>query len=976
MEFEHKALTEVNLVPQFANIMGEPLLPPSHDVFEEFTQADFKEKYPVRHLLFSEFASLRSDFSKEALTTIKRLGKYLHMLNRADEYITRHENGELTLWPDQFRAFCQLRDGLEKGETDGRIKMPTSSGKTVLFTEFIEAIGTKTNWGDDFKTLIVVPDQKPVKQTKEKMEKFAPNLPVGVVYGNKKDLGEKEQGVTVITDESLKIQLEKETIDPLTYDLLVLDEADVYLTPPKQSDIAKFANATRVGLSATMEYGPQKKVADYLPHPYFEMGIKEGVENGDLSPFTVLHAFTTADISNVHIRAGEYKEEDLALVLDIETRNQAAVELYDKMFSGKAGIVYCLGVSHAEKLAELFNQKGIKAAYISGYMNETERDEIYRKYKSGGIDMLCNSDILIRSFDEPRAEVCLNLRPTLSKVVAEQRAGRVLRKDPNNPSKHAYIVDFIDQNNDARKNQVLFAEIAGSAHIEGKAFLNSTSSQRTTEPSPLPDIQIEGLRVVTNTEEVMTIAKESSRSIGEWTSFSRVMEELKLSTSWMKKRIKMYELDHPESLRIENGERKRVYLSQDLISFLKQEREKFKETPAGWVASESVAFEVQRSREWVTNKMEQLKKEHPDWFDYYPGRNGTLSHLMSDEARKHIISLAENQAAAPEDWVSIKRLAASSELSDKWLRRMVPSLMKTDQDNFRILRTPDGQDVPHISPKGIEVLQQMFKELKSIPEHWVPLREAAVVAGKSLSWAKKRLSEYNSAQYRLYYDEFNHPETYVSEDVALDLMRRVEAFPTIPEGWAQATLFQSKHKVSPKWIEDRLDESEVNREAHHKKFISEASTETWYISPEAQEHLLTLIAPDGWVSANDLSVSLGRTVTWVTTQAKKIAETNPDSVKKFKGTRKFVYYLTSEASSLIEKKSNDQPLPPEGWVRGKTVADLLNKNLKWSRNQIQRLKEEHPDWVKSFRANAHNGVGEYISPEGLQYLKSQTITAE
>ena len=459
MENESNQYNESRFVPQFANIMGESLLPPSASLEDRLSVDDFEAKYPIRAALFSEFSTLRTNFSKEALIQNNRLGKFLYVLNSLDKYVTEHEGGNVTLWTGQFEGYKGVKNGWEKGETDGRVKMPTSTGKTVLFSELIESIGTKTNNGEDINTLIVVPDKKPVTQTQAQMRKFAPEIPVGLVYGNRKDIGEKRKPVTVITDESLAINVSKGTIDPLDYDLLVLDEADVYLSPKKQAVIKQFANAIKIGFSATMEYNSKKKVENYLPYEYYIQDIINSASIGELRPFSILIAKSTTDIRNIRIIGGDYSEADLEKVLDIEPRNIAAVELYKKMFEGKSTVAFCLGVSHAAKLAQMYQDEGITAEHISGYMSDDERLEIYNRFKKGETKILCNADLLIRSFDEPLAKVCFNLRPTLSKVVADQRAGRVLRMYPNDPNKHAYVVDFIDESKDLQRKPVLFTRI-------------------------------------------------------------------------------------------------------------------------------------------------------------------------------------------------------------------------------------------------------------------------------------------------------------------------------------------------------------------------------------------------------------------------------------------------------------------------------------------------------------------------------------
>jgi superfamily II DNA or RNA helicase len=169
------------------------------------------------------------------------------------------------------------------------------------------------------------------------------------------------------------------------------------------------------------------------------------------------------DLSKVKIFGNEYDQRDLERAVNIESRNTAAVDLYQQLFFGQLGVSYCISVNHATTLAKAFNERGINAAVISGRQKKKEQREILKKFKKGDLLMLCNAIILTEGFDEPKANVCLNLSPTLSPVKAEQRAGRVLRLAPDNPDKYAYVVDFLDQSHDRKRQPITFAEIIQGA---------------------------------------------------------------------------------------------------------------------------------------------------------------------------------------------------------------------------------------------------------------------------------------------------------------------------------------------------------------------------------------------------------------------------------------------------------------------------------------------------------------------------------
>ena len=484
--------------------------PTSRDDLLEMSLSEIKEKFPRRYEMYLQ--TLRADRRSDEVDEDekKSMVTWLKALNSLDTYIENHKsNGEdRTLRDRQFSVFEELRDFLEQGGKDGYIKLPTGVGKTVLFIEFLEA----TN----LKALIVAPTRILVDQTGERIEQFAEGLDVGKIHQTAKTKGRQ---VTITTYASLIRQIKQGVLNPKDYECLVLDEAHKALGPETQKAVEQFEHAFRIGFTATPDYSQDKKLSQLLPKEISRMRIIDAVEEDLLSSFSVVIAHTETDLSSVQIESNnEFNQKQLEKAINVEGRNKAAVELYQKMFDGQKCVTYCISIDHAEKVANLFQEKGISARVISG-QNQNEHEEILEKYKTGEIKILCNANILIEGFDDPEASVCLNLRPTNSPVVAEQRSGRVLRLDPQNPEKHATIVDFFDKNLNPQHPPISFADIAGTAFVLPKRNLRKKDTEideqinATGLTSRQPEIQIDGLRVITDAREVMRIVNEAREQL-------------------------------------------------------------------------------------------------------------------------------------------------------------------------------------------------------------------------------------------------------------------------------------------------------------------------------------------------------------------------------------------------------------------------------------------------------------------------------
>ncbi|MEK7499228.1 MAG: DEAD/DEAH box helicase, partial [Patescibacteria group bacterium] len=387
-------------------------------------EADLRARFPRRYDLYTK--ALKAELTDKSLPNeeLAKMQQWFKTLNGLDDYIEKHNAsvGDRTLYDRQFTVFEDLRNFLEQDKAPkGYVKLPTGTGKTVLFTEFIEAV--------NLRTLVVVPRKLLVDQTTDAFAEFASDLDVGKLYTDASQLGRQ---VTVTTYDSLVRKIKSGELKPEDYDCLILDEAHKALTKERISVIQKFNHALQLGFTATPTYSEEKQVSNLLPTEIHTMSAQEAVDAELITPLSVLVAEVDIDLSNVKVTdGGEYDAQTLGRAINITSHNKAAVELYKKIFKGQKAVAYCAGVDHAQALAEYFNKQGIRAGVIYGKQTIGEQKEAKETFakdsKDGGFDVICNADILIEGFDEPKASVCLNLRPTSSPVIAEQRAGRVMR---------------------------------------------------------------------------------------------------------------------------------------------------------------------------------------------------------------------------------------------------------------------------------------------------------------------------------------------------------------------------------------------------------------------------------------------------------------------------------------------------------------------------------------------------------------------
>ncbi|MDD2656560.1 MAG: DEAD/DEAH box helicase [Patescibacteria group bacterium] len=538
--FEPKSLEELETQVKDSESFWEQSLIPSEyredtEEIMKMSVEEIKEKYPARYKIYLQsLRELKSvEKNHDGKMTLKEFDAFrlrLRMMNNLNEYVHKISNGdkETHLREHQVSTFEKLRDFLESGGSSGYIELPTGTGKTVVFIEFLRIL--------DVPSIVVVPTKNLVEQTLARLEQFAKNLKVGAVYSKAKDYGSK---VLVTTYDSLPNLIDNEKFDLDDLGLVILDEAHESLSKKRSEVVEKLKEASIViGLTATSEYSDTKNVENLLGEKIHEMSLREAIESGALSACSAMVATTKVDISNVIIKSnGEYDEKELSKAINIEARNKAVTEMATNTFAGKQKILFCGSVDHCRELADRINKAGEVAEVVVGetqdkveekYINLGFKGGWKEAYKKGVIKAVLSVDLITRGTDLPSAEVCMNVSPTASLVRATQRGGRVTRLDPNNPNKHAIVVDFVDLGEDGKHfgNFKLFYEIlgdtvvvpksSGSSVIEGlmgdeRTIINKEKEEKGFFEKPV----IEGLEVVIDLDEMERLVHRKTETVEE-----------------------------------------------------------------------------------------------------------------------------------------------------------------------------------------------------------------------------------------------------------------------------------------------------------------------------------------------------------------------------------------------------------------------------------------------------------------------------
>ncbi|MEI6848126.1 MAG: DEAD/DEAH box helicase family protein [Chlorobiaceae bacterium] len=154
------------------------------------------------------------------------------------------------------------------------------------------------------------------------------------------------------------------------FDLIIIDECHrggANNESNWRSILDYFAPAVQIGLTATPKRNDNVDTYNYFGEPVFIYSLKEGINDGFLTPFRVKRIKTTIDdyiyTSDDQVIEGEveegrlYTEQEFNNIIEIKAREAKRVQiLLSEINQKEKSIVFCANQAHAAMIRDLINQ--------------------------------------------------------------------------------------------------------------------------------------------------------------------------------------------------------------------------------------------------------------------------------------------------------------------------------------------------------------------------------------------------------------------------------------------------------------------------------------------------------------------------------------------------------------------------------------------------------------------------------------------
>lgn len=221
--------------------------------------------------------------------------------------------------------------------------------------------------------------------------------------------------------------------------LIITDETHHSLAKTYKKIYEYYSEVPRLGFTASPWRLSGKGLGDVYESMVEGPDVKWLIDNQYLAPYDYYSVKLIDDKALKRSSTGDYTNKSIDDAVGKVIYGDV-IKTYKDKVNGQKTIVYAHSIEFSKKIAQEFNDAGIKAAHADSKTPAKERDEIMTDFKTGKIKVLCNVDLISEGFNVPDCSVVIMLRPTESLVLDIQQSMRCMRYRPN---KTATIIDHV-----------------------------------------------------------------------------------------------------------------------------------------------------------------------------------------------------------------------------------------------------------------------------------------------------------------------------------------------------------------------------------------------------------------------------------------------------------------------------------------------------------------------------------------------------
>ena len=323
-----------------------------------------------------------------------------------------------------------FREWFENGNASTLIVLPTGLGKTVVFSEIVRRMQPR-------RAMVIAHREELIFQAADKIAKVT-GIQGGIEMGENHATGwfgdEPPYVVSTVQTQCSGGdgggRMTK--FNPYSFGLVVIDEAH-HATSASYRRVVDYyrqnPDCKVLGVTATPDRADEEAMGKVFDSVAYDYQIMDAIKQGWLVPVQQqMVTVGSLDFSGIHTVAGDLNQGELAEVMEEERNLQGIAEPTVRICGEKRAIVFAATVKQAERLSEILNRyKPDRSSWISGKTDKVERRRILADFKEGKLQFVVNVGVLTEGFDDSGVEMVVMARPTKSRALYAQMAGRGTR---------------------------------------------------------------------------------------------------------------------------------------------------------------------------------------------------------------------------------------------------------------------------------------------------------------------------------------------------------------------------------------------------------------------------------------------------------------------------------------------------------------------------------------------------------------------
>jgi superfamily II DNA or RNA helicase len=322
----------------------------------------------------------------------------------------------LTLRPYQEEAIARIDSCLSESAST-LLVLPTGTGKTRTAATYVQRRGGRTLWLAHRQELIdqgraSLEDVTGRKVSVEKADQFA-----------------RGTDIVVASVQTLKGDRLASFRDRFTPELIVTDEAHHAPSASYRAIYDAFPSAKHLGLTATPDRHDEKAMGLVFDTVAYVYEIRDAIRDRYLCPIRALSVEVEAiDLRAVGTVAGDLNQGELDAVMSAEEALHGVIGATLEHAGDRRTVVFTTSVDNAHRLAEIANRYRTGCARaVDGGTDPRQRATVLRDHQAGAYQFLFNVGVLTEGYDDPAISCIVMARPTSSRALYAQCAGRGLR---------------------------------------------------------------------------------------------------------------------------------------------------------------------------------------------------------------------------------------------------------------------------------------------------------------------------------------------------------------------------------------------------------------------------------------------------------------------------------------------------------------------------------------------------------------------